>query len=233
MAILRKDRSDGAIVATQPPPYTHASSSDQRRASPATRPVNNLYVEQNRSIEGSWVVDPGLTIPPNLFPGSPTPNDGVTYNLRLLAKRGNIKGSIDLIGDTPSKATIFADAPYGNVHLTFPSQGNQHLRLVAKAGFGGVKVYLPRDFRGLITYNITWLNGTIKFSEMVSEAFTPFNHVGKTGKGFIGELPRSQQLGKGEASEDEWDGDGIELEGTKIKVLFVGEEGKSRKGLFG
>ena len=186
-------------------------------------------------------MDPNLEIPSAML--HTIPNGERRQNLQLDSTNGSISAEINLVGDGPGKAYLQAYSTNGSVRASIVSnlnyqrsysqqlmagvcphqlgRQNKKFRIKISSNNGSVKLLIPRDFLGPITYTIG--NGSIKFSPEIEKSLTIFSAQKKIGKAFLGDWASA---GFGNEQTGEWEGDEIETGSTNgsVRVAYLDEE---------
>jgi len=228
----------------KPPSYTasEASTAILNSSVPSVQPCNfvNVFREDSK-IKGTWLLDPTLSIPPELLPPlSEGESEQTRKNLSLQTKDGSIKATIFVLPTTtealrqtenrPLRTLIDTSTKDGDVTIRIHevlSQMDHRLpiQLRSYSGDGSIRVYLPRTFRGVC--RLKTKDGRIQFSKAMESSLTRFSDVNGSQVGFLGSLDVTEwQPGMN------WNGDELTLETKDGNVHVYFDDEKSSPGRF-
>ncbi|KAG8876558.1 hypothetical protein FRB97_004111 [Tulasnella sp. 331] len=181
--------------------------------SPAVHHVHQAEVE--RSISGSWSIDPSVPLPQSdMLPPVPDEADSV----HLESYNGSVSADLILTSRKPTVSFIQASSHTGSVTIRILDRSNQRFYLKAGSHTGDVSIYLPIDFEG----PVTWSNGTIGttvFSPEVEARLLHYSLEANRGKAF---LTRRDHEERNDAA---WRGDAIVLGSYsgQIRIAYAHE----------
>jgi len=228
----------------KPPSYTasEASTAILNSSVPNIQPCNfvNVFREDSK-IKGTWLLDPALSIPPELLPPlSEGESEQTRKNLSIQTKDGSIKATIFVLPTTneawrqtvnqPLRAFIDTSTKDGDVTIRIhevPSQTDHRIpiQLRSYSGDGSIRVYLPRAFRGVC--RLKTKDGRIRFSKAVESSLTPFSDVNGMQTSFLGSMDVTEwQPGM------DWNGDELTLETKDGNVYVYFDDEESSSGRF-
>ncbi|KAF8331676.1 uncharacterized protein EI90DRAFT_3123253 [Cantharellus anzutake] len=200
-----------------------------------TPPTNFLTIHQKHSgIKDSWTIDTSLQPPPALLARSKKGKGKKRKNLDVFSRHGTVDVNVKLDpsseGDISQRAALQVGSRHSlvQVHLLRPSSQPFHLNAYSK--HGKVRVYIPRDFHGLVEHK-----GKIIFSPSLLPKVTSFYNEKGKGNSFIGDWrttsPNQPSMSAFNSPSD-WNGDHLELSskhGT-LYVHYIDEEKKEQAG---
>lgn len=228
---------------------------------PSSIPPTNylLLVRNHKPIQGTYVIDQEMSIPPSLLPPlSAGEAEEDRKNIRLESVNGLIDVELWLVAPArrdagpsspPKRATIYARSYNGTITAKlvcyqYMHQKHPHLfqRRCSDIPFhielstysNGITLFLPRTFLGPLT--ITNQRGAINISEALSKCLTTFSEISSTRRCFVGDLSLWSEA---EATNAVWGGDEcvIESKGGRVKVLYEDEavkpKAEGKTGFFG
>jgi len=214
-------------VASQSPPINTSTSMPPSLPRTRNKATNYTYISRtNRSIRGSFVIDPLLTVP--RLPLSVHEREGNRKNLKLNSRNGPIDADITLLSGTESlslgeakrkkRTTIDIRADNGSVDTRLRTESPSGIlipfKLKAISDNGSVTAGLPRDFKGLLTIFVR--NGPVDISDEIFERISMSTENSSTCQYFVGDLS---------LYDDDWQGNEVNLEVTngRLKVYLVDE----------
>ncbi|KAG2151152.1 uncharacterized protein EDB93DRAFT_1249344 [Suillus bovinus] len=231
---------ENELAAEAPPPSYYNNTSEQDAVAGASssssplqpafksKPTNYLHLfNENSSVKGQYVIDPGMSIPTSLLPPlSPEESEADRKNLSLHSKNGSVNAEIWLLGaqdaqpfdsKKPTKRTIL-DIGSENGSITARVHTTHRAApflLNISASNGAVNVSLPRSFNGLLL--LTTKHGSVSLSDTLSENCTHLSQVDLTRRYFVGDFST--------LDDSDWPGDELRVEGKhgKIRIRYVEE----------
>ncbi|KAG1871468.1 hypothetical protein F4604DRAFT_814524 [Suillus subluteus] len=232
--------TENELAGEAPPPSYYDNTSDQDAIAGASsssippqptyksKPTNYLHLfNENNSINGEYVIDPGMNIPTSLLPPlRPEESEADRKNLSLRSTNGSVTGEIWLLGTrgaqlfdskTSTKRTILGiDSKHGSVTARVHTiQGAAPFLLTISANNGSVTVYLPRSFSGFLL--LTTSHGSVFLSDTLSQNCTHLSQVDLTRRYFVGDLST--------VDDSDWTGDELRVEAKhgNIRIKYVEE----------
>lgn len=205
-----------------------SSSSIPPQPTYKSKPTNYLHLfNENSSIRGEYVIDPGMNIPTSLLPPlRPEESEGDRKNLSLHSTNGSVDGEIWLLGTrgarpfdskTSTKRTILDigsknGSATARVHTI---QGVAPFLLTISANNGSVNVTLPRSFCGFLL--LTTSHGSVSLTDTLSQNCTHLSQVDLTRRYFVGDLSM--------VDDSDWTGDELRVEAKhgNIRIKYVEE----------
>ncbi|KZS91112.1 hypothetical protein SISNIDRAFT_457100 [Sistotremastrum niveocremeum HHB9708] len=230
-----------------------ASSRDETTATGSTTPntsssppanknspghaTNFLDLENQGNIKGYWKIDSSMKIPSSLLGENKLGDNRPRPNLYLQTtahiwnpnKKAEISGTVEIVGEsTAPRAYLFAESS-SDVSLKVISPLGQKSKIHCESFSGGIKLSIPRTFRGPIY--ITTRKGPVILSAAVRAQWIVFSEHEKGGIYFHGQYSGSG-YDKGD-EESVWLGDEINATAFKgeIRIEYADEQ-KVKKGLF-
>ncbi|KAG2097001.1 uncharacterized protein F5147DRAFT_715678 [Suillus discolor] len=212
--------TEGELPGEAPPSYYNntsdqnaiagaSSSSTPLQPTPKSKPTNYLYLfNDNSSIKGEYVIDPGMTIPTSLLPPLIYPlhstNGSVSADIWLLGARKSPKRTILDLGSENGSVT----ARVSIILFT----GAEPFLLTISAKNGAVNVTLPRSFNGLLL--LTTRHGSVSLAGTLSENCTHLSQVDLTRRYFVGDLSM--------VGDSDWPGDEVRVDAKhgKIRIKY-------------
>ncbi|KAJ7751539.1 hypothetical protein DFH07DRAFT_922056 [Mycena maculata] len=210
----------------------------------ALKPTNFLSLSRsNASIQGTYVIDPRINIPPFLQP--PLAPDETEATRRNVFVETSFGGHIDVelfvVGgeavDSEHRQRVEMLLKSSNAGITakLHAPGSRpSIRLTAHSYYGHITLAIPRSFRGPVT--VTTRFGSLKFAGDLAGAVTTLGEADGTHRCFVGELGDDWA-----DAADGWAGDEIRVEATHrgVRLLYDTDAGAGGhdngwgKGLFG
>ncbi|QRV97069.1 hypothetical protein RhiJN_25088 [Ceratobasidium sp. AG-Ba] len=162
-------------------------------------------------------------------------NAGVRPNLMLWTRSGRIDGDVYVnSGDgTPRMAVIVAESKEDSVKLRVGAGPNQPLRLYAYSREGSVRVWIPKDFQGVVSLSTE--EGSLHVAEEVKSCLTILSSAKRFQRCYLGDVQGlnfgATSTSDGEDPMNGWAGPLIQLtsrEGS-IYLSFFDKDKKDKK----
>jgi len=231
--------TEGELPGEAPPSYYNNTSDQNAIASASSsstplqptfksKPTNYLHLfNDNSSIKGEYVIDPGMTIPTSLLPPlSSEESEADRKNLSLHSTHGSVNADIWLLGaraaqpsdskKSTQRTTLDVGSDNGSVTARVHTiHGAEPFLLTISSKNGGVNVTLPRSFNGFLL--LTTRHGSVSLADTLSENCTHLSQVDLTRRYFVGDLST--------VGDSDWPGDEVRVEAKhgKIRIKYVEE----------
>ncbi|KAJ7101359.1 hypothetical protein B0H15DRAFT_943687 [Mycena belliarum] len=213
-----------ALPDDPPPPYfdsqlpsgsSPAQASGSQLRTTGVRPTNYLSLNLgDRSIKGSYAIDPRVQIPSALLP--PLEEGVRRKNALLRTTHGPIDVDILVVGDAGSKVDILIASSNGPIQarLHAPDSVRPAIHITAESSSGPITIDLPASFRGPVTLRTH--SAAIRISDTLASDAIMLNETESTRHCFVGDLS--------DWTED-WKGDTLSVESRSgpVTLRYDGE----------